>query len=155
LRRSVAAFVLLALVPPALAATEREIHEHYLEAATTILCDCGCHPQSVHDCACGRAGTMRGDVERMARSGMTGQEIIDDYVAKYGEQIRIAPTASGFNLVAWLGPSLGLVAMSAILLLVLRRWRRRPDEMPVSASAPSVRDPRAAARLRAAMEEWD
>jgi cytochrome c-type biogenesis protein CcmH/NrfF len=137
--------------------TEEEVAEHYLEAATTILCDCGCHPQSVHECACGRAATMRGDVERMARAGMTGEEIVDDYVAKHGEQIRIAPTASGFNLVAWVGPTIGLVAATAFLLLVLRRWQRRPAvEATVPTSpAPSTGDPATSARLRAAMEEWD
>jgi cytochrome c-type biogenesis protein CcmH/NrfF len=141
----------------AVAATEREIHEHYLEAATTILCDCGCHPQSVHECACGRASTMRGDVLAMARRGMTGSQIVADYVARHGEQIRIAPTASGFNLVAWLGPSLALVSMSALLLALLRRWqRRRAEEVPAVVTGPPVaRDPAAAARLRAAMEEWD
>ena len=32
----------------------------YDEAINTILCDCGCHPQTVKECACGRAAEMRG-----------------------------------------------------------------------------------------------
>ena len=42
------------LAPAAMAYDESE----YLKAAETILCDCGCHPQSVADCACGRAAEL-------------------------------------------------------------------------------------------------
>ena len=35
----------------------------YDEAARMILCDCGCHPQSAHECACGRAAEMREEIQ--------------------------------------------------------------------------------------------
>ena len=101
----------------------------YLEAATTILCDCGCHPQSIHECACGRADEMRREVAAMITGGpggpaMTGEQVIAFFVASRGEQIRIAPTATGFNLVAWLGPGVLLLAAGAGLFFALRRWSR-------------------------------
>jgi len=99
---------------------------------------------------------MRGEIEALAVQGLTGEQIIDKYVAEYGEQIRIAPTADGFNLVAWLGPSFALLGMSAFLLFVIRRWRRpRSDAPGEPAAPPPARDPASAARLKAAMEEWD
>ena len=36
------------------------------KAAGAIRCDCGCHPQSVKDCACGRAAEMRDEVRGLA-----------------------------------------------------------------------------------------
>ena len=95
----------------------------YDKAARTILCDCGCHPQSVHDCACGRAAEMRGEIMAQIRQGRTGEEVIEAYVASRGEQVRIAPTAKGFNLVAWLGPSLLFLLATLSLVLVLKRWK--------------------------------
>ena len=113
-----------------------------LEVATTILCDCGCHPQSVHECACGRAAKMREEIAAALAAGgpggtaQTGAQVIAAYVAKHGEKIRIAPTTHGFNLVAWLGPSLGLLAAGIGIALALRRWRGGAAPLPLPAGAP-------------------
>ena len=113
----------------------------YVEAATTILCDCGCHPQSAHDCACGRATAMRAEIAGMIATGMSGDDVIASYVAAKGEQIRIAPTATGFNLVAWLGPGILLVAAAVGLVLGLRRWNRREGSVDGDTEDPVVVDP--------------
>jgi cytochrome c-type biogenesis protein CcmH len=129
----------------------------YEKAARTILCDCGCHPQSVHDCACGRAAEMRREIAAMIEQGRSGEEVIGLYVQQHGEKIRIAPTTRGFNLVAWLGPLAGLVLATACLVLLERRWSRRPPvapappaTLPVSATA----DDPYQARLRQELEQW-
>lgn len=109
----------------------------YEQAANTILCDCGCHPQSVAACSCGRAAEMRDDIRGLVATGLTGEAIIARYVAQYGESIRIAPVASGFNLVAWIGPLVALVAGMIALLLLVRRWQRAGGEEPAPASLPA------------------
>lgn len=127
----------------------------YEIAARTILCDCGCHPQSVHDCACGRAEQMRRDVAGLAAQGLTGQQVIARYVERDGEKIRIAPTARGFNLVAWLGPLAALLLASLAVMFVIRRWSRRqpsPADAPAS-PVPPADDPYRA-RLRQELGEW-
>ena len=93
------------------------------KAARTILCDCGCHPQAAYDCACGRAARIREDIALQIGNGRNGEEVVEAYVAIGGEQVRIAPTARGFNLVAWLGPTFLLLAATLGLVLVLRRWK--------------------------------
>lgn len=111
--------------------------KQYLEVANTILCDCGCHPQSVHACACGRAAEMREEIAAALHSGgpggtpQTGKQVIAAYVARYGEKIRIAPTKQGFNLVAWLGPSIVLLSAGIAVAFALRRWRGRTEPEPV------------------------
>ena len=138
--------------PPASAqgapALDPALRPEYDEAAVTILCDCGCHPQTVADCSCGRADEMRKEIAAMVGSGgpggtpMSGEQVIDAYVARHGEKIRIAPTTRGFNLVAWLGPGVVILGAAAALVLVLRRWRRRAPETSAPAEpAPSPDDP--------------
>jgi cytochrome c-type biogenesis protein CcmH/NrfF len=102
----------------------------YDQAATTILCDCGCHPQSVKECACGRAEEMRTALAAEARSGKSGDEIVAGYVARYGEKILVAPPAKGFNLVAWTGPAIGLLGAAFVIVAMIRRWRRISSELP-------------------------
>ena len=117
---------LSAIVSPALAYDEAE----YLKAAERVLCDCGCHPQSVAACACGRAAELRDEMRTMVAGGMTGDEVIASYVAKHGEKILIAPDAEGFNLFAWLGPLAGLLLAVVAVILILRRWKGNPEEEP-------------------------
>jgi cytochrome c-type biogenesis protein CcmH len=128
----------------------------YATAAGTIRCDCGCHPQSVADCACGRAAEMRDEIRALAAEGQDAEAIIAHYVAAQGEQILLAPPAHGFNLVAWLGPLVGLVLATAGVMLVLRRWLRARDSVPVPEAAPpaplSAEDTALHDRLRRAIE---
>lgn len=126
---------MILIVVPAAVASDQAEYEH---AAKTILCDCGCHPQSVHDCACGRAAEMRDEMHALIEQGRTGEQVIAAYVAEHGEAIRIAPVARGFNLLAWLGPLGGLLAAMAALGLIVRRWVRTPH-----GARPAVGDPAA------------
>lgn len=152
-------FLFLALstaVSPQTARADDAPGREYDVATRMILCDCGCSPQSVHDCACGHAAEMREEIASAIRSGQTGQQVIDAYVAKYGEKIRIAPTASGFNLLAWLGPGVALLAGGAASVLILRRWKRvsaapgpGPREAPPAADDPYV------ARVEQQLKEYE
>jgi len=127
----------------------------YDKAIRIILCDCGCHPQSVHDCACGRAAQMRDEIRAtMTERCLSADALVALYVEQHGQQIRIAPAASGFNLVAWLGPLFALVGASLAMIFVLRRWTRRPGAAtPPPAPAPLAEGDPYAARLRQALED--
>jgi cytochrome c-type biogenesis protein CcmH len=147
--RAAAAALVFALALPAQASDEA-----YLEVARTILCDCGCHPQSVHACACGRAAQMRDEIAAaLLRGGpggtpQTAAQVIASYVARHGEKIRIAPTTRGFNLVAWLGPFVGLVAAGIAVLFALRRWRGAAQPVALPAEAGPDLDPAYLQRLQ-------
>jgi cytochrome c-type biogenesis protein CcmH/NrfF len=149
LREVLALALLLTLIVAGVAFAAGEIppgvdREAYLEVATTILCDCGCHPQSVHECACGRAAEMRDEIAGALNTGGPGgtrqsaSQVIAGYVARHGEKIRIAPTTRGFNLVAWLGPGIGFLIAGIVVALALRRWRGAVPALPAPAGEPSA-----------------
>lgn len=124
----------------------------YERAATSILCDCGCHPQSVKDCACSRADEMRSAIADEARAGKSGDEIVAGYVSRQGPQILVAPPASGFNLVAWAGPAIGLLGAALLIVTMIRRWRVRSGAAPAVAAGPPV-DEADLTRLRRDVEQ--
>jgi len=143
--------LLLAASAPALAAPADE----YGKAASTILCDCGCHPQSVADCTCGRAAEMRAEIQALVDGGMTGDAVIASYVERFGDKIRIAPTARGFNLLAWLGPLALLVVGAASVTWLVRRLSRSAHGAAQEPAplAPTAADEAYVARLRREVEE--
>ena len=131
MRKTAICILLLAVALPALAskgaAPAGVNRDDVVFVAGEILCDCGCHPQSVYDCACGRADEMwqmLGDL--VARTG-SGEAALAAYVEEHGEKVLLAPKAEGFNLVAWLGPLAGLFLAVAAIILILRRWKRTPE----------------------------
>lgn len=167
-RRIAAATALIAaLALTALPSLAWSPAEEYEKAVKTIRCDCGCHPQSVEDCACGRAEQMRAEMAALVdgspgKPAMTGDEIIASYIAEKGEQILIAPAAAGFNLFAWLGPVIGLVLGLFGALALVRNLSRRPaEEQPVVATPTSgegtlrADDPYRARLQKQLDEEWD
>jgi len=125
------------------------------KAIQVILCDCGCHPQSVKECACGRAAEMRDEIASAVRSGKNGEQVIGDYVARYGEKILIAPKSEGFNLVAWLGPGAGFLVAAIAVAVLLRRWRTAPAIAAAGSAAGPPPDDAYALRLEREMREYD
>ncbi len=136
--------------------------EEFEKAIETIRCDCGCHPQTIADCACGRAGQMREEIAALIEGSggstpLTGDQVIAKYVANHGEQILIAPTATGFNLLAWIGPIIGLLLGLVLAVVVVRRLaaRREPQPSVLPAGPPIEQDAVYRERLRRQLAEWD
>ena len=107
------------------AARERVVHTEAESAARLIRCDCGCVPQSAWECACGHAAGMVEAMEREARGGATADEIVAGYIEREGLAILLEPPASGWNLTAWLGPSVAILVTAVLLATLLGVWRRR------------------------------
>ena len=107
-----------------------------------LMCYCGCSDLTVRVCTCGTADSIREEIASRLAGGETADQVVAAFIAKHGEQIRSAPTKSGFDLVAWVTPFLLLFAAGSALVVVVRRWGAlRPAA--ASAGAP-VEAPRAA-----------
>lgn len=136
------------------AALQGRAADSYERAATMLLCDCGCNPQTIKECACGRAEELRTSLAQDAMAGKSGDEIIAAYVAKNGQKILVSPPAKGFNLVAWAGPAIGLLGAAVLIAVMVRRWHRGSVEAPMDAPPPpSPEDDAYLLRLREDVEK--
>lgn len=78
------------------------------------------------------ADEIRKDVRTKLAAGMSRQQILDEYIAKYGERILSKPPAKGFGRLAYFLPVLVLLAGGLIAFVVIRRLR--PTEMAPEAA---------------------
>jgi len=111
------------------------------EVAEGLLCY-ACPGEPLNVDRCGGGDQMRAAIKQMISEGKSKGEILQYFADKYGEGILTAPPKRGFNLVAYLGPFLGLLVGALVATLVVRRWsltgRRSaiPDQEAVASQAP-------------------
>src|ERR1051325_1172098 len=93
--------------------------------ASRMMCPV-CEGQTVNDSSSGLAKDMRALIRQKFEAGEPDQQILDDFVASYGDGILTEPPKRGISLGVWIGPVVG-VALGAILVTtLLRSWRRAP-----------------------------
>jgi cytochrome c-type biogenesis protein CcmH len=83
-----------------------------------------CQGLSLADSQSELSQQMRGVITEQLRAGKTDQQVIDYFVAKYGEWILLEPKARGFNLVAYLLPLVMLAAGIGVIFVSVRKWTR-------------------------------
>ena len=92
----------------------------------------------------------------MIRKGKSRAQIIAFYRHKYGEKVLSAPTAEGFNLLAWTMPFIALVLGGGLMVLVVGRWRSNAPSAPAGSTPtgePSSFDPELRRRLENELKE--
>ena len=93
-----------------------------------LKCSCGCgldiYTCRTTDFTCTYSPALHKEVVRLAEQGKTDQQIIDEFVAQYGEAALMAPPRRGFNLAGYFVPSLAIIVAAVFLVRVLRRWTR-------------------------------
>lgn len=91
------------------------------EIGTNLMCQCGC-TMVLSSCDCGTAEQMRGEIRDMLGQGKSKQDILNYYVAKYGEKVLAAPVAQGFNLSAYITPFAAILLGAGVIGLIVRQW---------------------------------
>jgi len=107
-----------------------------------------CQSLSVADSPSETAHEMKGIIRERLAAGESPEQVRAYFVEKYGNWILLSPPRQGFNLLVWVVPFAGLGLGLVLVLLVVRRWSRRP----VPALAPPM-DPAMRARIRREMVE--
>ena len=114
-----------------------------LENALMCKCDDKCGKVLIN-CTCDTSKETRKTLMSKLESGLTVEQIVKQYVDKYGETILSAPTKSGFNLSAWIMPFAALVIGGFGVRKVIQSWVRSSQktkdengEAPVSETEPS------------------
>jgi cytochrome c-type biogenesis protein CcmH len=99
------------------------------EIETELMCDCGCGDMLVN-CTCERSEEMRAIITGMINEGKTKVQVLEIFVAQFGEVILSSPPRKGFNLVAYGLPITGFFFGSVVAVTMARRWRssRRDEE---------------------------
>jgi cytochrome c-type biogenesis protein CcmH len=109
------------------AAKIREIEDNLIAPC------CWSQPVSQHDSEV--AQQIRDEVTAMVGAGKSREEILDFFVARYGERILVTPRARGFNRLAYILPWAALPLGTWGLFLLLRKLKSpapAPAQMPMS-----------------------
>jgi cytochrome c-type biogenesis protein CcmH len=124
-----------------------------------LRCSCGCgldiYTCRTTDFTCTYSPALHKEVVRLAEQGKTDQQIIDEFIAQYGEAVLMAPPRRGFNLAGYFVPSLAIIVAAVFLVRVLRRWTREAG-MVSPAPSPEAQAPNASpAELQRLRDELD
>lgn len=131
LPRALLVIALLAATPAAAAGTDVESRALELEGQLMAPC-CGANTLADHDS--GPANQMKREIRSLLAAGESEEAILARYVGTYGETILSTPPATGFNLVAYLAPTLALLLGPLVLW---KRLRRRPAAASPAGPAPA------------------
>ena len=114
-----------------------------------VQCKCGC-VAPLNQCPhidCAEKAEMQGFIKKEIADGKDETAILQDLSLRYGVQVLTAPPAHGFNLTVWILPGVGLLAGLGIVVVIVRRWKLKPADVPAPTSASN--DP----KVLTAMEE--
>lgn len=156
------------LMDPSRAGTLRDRVTRYendpfvVDVEGKIRCTCGCN-LSVYTCrttdfTCTTSPAMHQRVIELVEQGKSAQQILDAFVAQYGESVLMAPPREGFNILGYVVPGI-LISLvgGALAWIMVRKTRVRLAEAGGASGAepqPSLPADEAA-RLKAELEELE
>jgi cytochrome c-type biogenesis protein CcmH len=96
-----------------------------------MMCTCGCG-QILLECnhvGCQSSSKMRDELLAAIDKGGSNNDdlILQGFVQEYGPTVIAAPTATGFNRVAWIMPFFVLALGIAFAVHIVRSWKNRPE----------------------------
>jgi cytochrome c-type biogenesis protein CcmH len=89
------------------------------EVASLMRCPV-CQGLSVNDSPTPLASAMKNEVRDLLADGYSRDQVLEYFEQSYGEFIRLAPHARGFNLTVWLAP-LALLLVGVALIREVER----------------------------------
>jgi len=139
-------------------AADNDAHIQAIEKK--LRCSCGCgldiYTCRTTDFQCTYSPALHKEVLRLTGQGKTAQQVIDAFVAQYGQEALMAPPKRGFNLAGYFVPSIAIVIAAAVLVRVLRRWTRdAATAAPATTAAVPTATPQELERLRRELDRLD
>ena len=129
---------------------------HQIGAKVKCMCN-GCdqsagkcyHVGGAYSGPCDTAKTMLKEIDAHIAKGLNDDQALQAMIAQYGPLAYVEPPKSGFGLVAWLMPILYLLGGLVLVLVVIKRWRKRPVAVAATPGADGVHvSPELLARAR-------
>jgi len=139
-------------------AADNDAHIQAIEKK--LRCSCGCgldiYTCRTTDFQCTYSPALHKEVLRLTGQGKTAQQVIDAFVAQYGQEALMAPPKRGFNLAGYFVPSITIVIAAVVLVRVLRRWTRdAAAAAPATTAAVPTATPQELERLRRELDRLD
>jgi len=131
-------------------AQEKSSEELIRDLEANIIAPC-CWSQPVSQHYSEASDQIRKEIREMVAEGKSRDEIMDIYVAKYGERILAAPRPEGFNALAYILPWAALILGAGLLFMLIKRLRA-PAPAKATAAAP---DARYSAMVEKEMKEFE
>ena len=140
-----AALILAAVSAGAVQVDEQTVHDVASELRCVV-----CQSLSVADSPSETANQMRGIIRERLAAGESPAQVRAYFVEKYGDWILLSPPASGFTLLVWVVPFIGLALGLVLVAVVVRRWSRGSRAPVATPPDPAMRE-----RIRREMTEMD
>jgi len=101
-----------------------------------------CQGVSIADSPASMARAQLDTVRELVAEGKTDEEVVEYFVARYGEWVLLEPPKHGFNLLVWLGP---IALILGGFFIISRQVKRGPEPATPSTTpaAPSTPTPEA------------
>ena len=111
----------LATIVAVLATDEPSAEDRVAALAGRLKCPV-CASETIADSPSDLARDLQDLIAEQVASGWTDQEIVDFFVATYGDEVLLDPPATGRTAFLWIAP---LVAWTVGIVVILARSRRR------------------------------
>ena len=97
----------------------------------------------------------RAQIRDQLASGWDERQILDYFVAQYGERVLAEPQRSGFTSLVWMLPVIAVILGLVIVWQILKGWRKQPDQPATPATRLPAIDPDILAKLEQELKEMD
>ncbi len=145
-------FVLLFLlsavgVPSMGAAATPTSHSQAMTLAASLMSPF-CPGRLLSECGSQQAFVLREEMSRRIEAGESEDAIVDDLVARYGQEILGAPPLEGFGVLAWTLPILlAAVSLAVVVAAISRATTRHGTTGAAAVEHANVEDAAMAGRL--------
>ena len=116
---------------------DRALERRAQKLETQLICPV-CPGETLDQSFVDIAQDMKRIIREKLSGGETEGEILDYFVARYGDDVLAAPPKSGFNLLAWVAPPIGIALGVVAVVLILRQMRRPSAHVPAGGPEPGA-----------------
>lgn len=89
-----------------------------------------CDGETVYESRNTQSASIRTEIKAQVAAGATDDEIIAYIVLRFEAKTQLLPTATGFESLVWVLPSVALVCVAVGLFFAFRKWRLAADAIP-------------------------
>ncbi len=82
----------------------------------------------------------RAQIRDQLSEGWTDQQVIDYFVAQYGERVLAEPQRKGFTSLVWFLPLIAVLLGLGIVYEILKNWRKQKTAPAISVPLPQIPD---------------